>query len=132
MNQTDVYLNLIQEEELQEIDPATMAVVTGVFYGASIANMAFKAYKVYFSKAARRCKDLPGQEKSLCMIQAKIIGKNAELAKLRGGMSKCNKVKKGPEKCLLKLKTKLSKVSQEIKFLQKRIKQLGKQKYKGD
>ena len=132
MNQVDIYLNVIQEDELQEIEPATMAIITGVFYAASILNLGFKTYKTYFSKAARKCKDLPPQEKSLCMLNAKLIGRRAELAKIQGGLSKCSKVKKGPEKCVAKLRAKMEKSKQQIQFLQQRAKQLGKQKYKGD
>jgi hypothetical protein len=132
MDQVDNYLDVIQEGQLQEIEPVTMAIITGVFYASSVLNIGLKAYKTYFTKAARRCKDLPPQEKSLCMLNAKMLGKKAELAKLQGGMGKCSKVKKGPEKCVIKLKSKISKVNQQLQFLQKRVKQLGKQQYKGD
>ena len=133
MNELDTYLTSIQEEDqLQEIEPVTMAIITGVFYAASVLNIGLKAYKTYFTKAARRCKDLPSQEKSLCMLNAKLLGKKAELAKLQGGLGKCSKVKKGPEKCVLKLKNKMAKVNQQMKFLQQRAKQLSQQQYKGD
>jgi len=132
MNNLDTYLNVLQEDELQEIEPATMTVITGIFYAASILNIGTKIYKTYFTKAARRCKDLAPQEKALCMLNAKLIGRKAEIAKIQGGLGKCNKVKKDPEKCVLKLKGKLEKAKQQIIFLQNRIKQLGKMQYKGD
>lgn len=132
MNQIDNYLDLIQEDNLQEIEPVTMAVITGVFYAASIMNIGLKVYKTYYTKAAQRCKDLTSREKSLCMLNAKLVGRRAELAKLQGGLGKCGKVKKDPEKCVLKLRTKMQKSKEQIKFLQARLKQLGKQQYKGD
>lgn len=132
MDKLNFYLKKIQEDNLQEIEPASMAVITGAFYAASILNLAFNTYKKYFTKAARRCKDLPSKEKALCMLNAKIEGKKAELANIKGGISKCSKVKKEPKKCVEKLKKKSQKVLKNIQFLQNRLKELGKQKYKGD
>jgi len=133
MKELDAYLNVLQEDNLQEVEPiSTMAIITGIFYAASILNISTKVYKTYFTKAARRCKDLSTKEKAMCMLNAKLLGRKAELAKVQGGLGKCSKVKKGPEKCVLKLKGKLQKVQQQIKFLQDRMKQLGQQQYKGD
>jgi len=132
MENLDFYLDVIQEDELQEIEPVTMAIITGVFYAASILNIGVKTYKTYFTKAARRCKDLSAKEKALCMLNAKLIGRRAELAKIQGGLTKCGKVKKDPEKCVLKLRNKMQKSKEQITFLQQRAKQLGKQQYKGD
>jgi len=133
MENLDFYLEQIQEDELQEMEPlSTMAIVTGVFYAASILNIGVKVYNTYFTQAARRCKDLGSQDKALCMLNAKIIGRKAELAKIQGGMSKCNKVKKTPEKCVAKLKGKMEKSKQQIIFLQNRLKQLSNQQHKGD
>jgi len=133
MKELDAYLNVLQEDDLQEVEPlSTMAIVTGIFYAASILNIGTKVYKTYFTKAARRCKDLSQREKALCMLNAKMLGRKAELAKVQGGMAKCGKIKKGPEKCVAKLKGKMEKSKQQLLFLQKRIKDLGAQQYKGD
>lgn len=94
----------------------------------SAFNMAFQLYKNYFTKAARRCKDLPGKEKAICMLRAKAQAKEAQLKALKQASAKCMKTK-SPAKCKAKFNQKMSKVGGETGFLKSRMQQLAKQKY---
>ena len=129
------YLNYLQEV------PVAAAVATGAATGGmsfapvlaavsifSAFNMAFNLYKTYFTKAARRCKDLPGKEKALCMLRAKSAGKQAQLNALKQASNKCMKTK-SPEKCKKKFNAKMSKVGGEAGALKSRFQQLSQQKY---
>ena len=130
------YLN-----QLQEVPAAAAAVATGAATGGmsfapvlaavsifSAFNMAFNLYKNFFTKAARRCKDLPGKEKALCMLRAKAAGKQAQLNALKQASNKCMKTK-SPEKCKKKFNAKMSKVGGEAGALKSRFQQLSQQKY---
>jgi hypothetical protein len=85
-------------------------------------------YKQYFTKAARKCKDLPGKEKALCMLRAKAQAKEVQLNALKQGKQKCAKAK-DPQKCAQKFDQKMSKVGGEAGFLKSRMTQLAQQKY---
>jgi len=127
-NIVDQYIKIIQEEELQEIDPTLLAIsATSAAFG--ITNMAFRAYKDYFNKAARKCKDLPPREKGICMVKAKLDAKKEQLAEIKRKSSECSKTRK-PEKCRGKLSEKLKKLSDEVKFLMQRLQQLSQMQYK--
>ena len=121
------YLDNLQEDNLQEIDPTLLAIsATSAAFG--ISNMAFRLYKDYFSKAARKCKDLPPREKSLCMLKAKLDAKNEQLSAIKKKSSDCSKTNK-PEKCRLKLSDKLKKLTQEVTMLTQRVQQLNQMRY---
>ncbi len=94
----------------------------------SAFNMAFQLYKNYFSKAARRCKDLPAKEKAICMLKAKAMAKEAQLKALKQAAAKCAKTK-NPVKCKQKFNAKMSKVGGEQGYLKSRMQQLSSQKY---
>jgi phenylalanyl-tRNA synthetase alpha subunit len=90
--------------------------------------MAFTLYKNYFTKAAKRCKDLPGKEKALCMLKAKAAAKEAQLNALKKASQKCMKTK-DPKKCKQKFNAKMSKVGGEQGYLKSTMLPLSKQKY---
>ena len=115
------YLN-----QIQEIEPITMVAAAASIF--SVFNISFNLYKQYFTKAARKCKDLPGKEKALCMLRAKAKGKEIQLNALKQGKQKCVKTK-GPQKCAQKFDQKMSKVGGETGFLKSRMQQLASQKY---
>lgn len=130
------YLNDIQREGAVTTAVAGGAMVGGVSLAPVMAavsvfsafNMAFNLYKNYFTKAARRCKDLPGKEKAICMLKAKAAGKAAQLNALKKASQKCMKTK-SPDKCKKKFHAKMSKVGGEQGFLKSRMMQLSQQKY---
>ena len=119
MNVIDNYLEKIQVQ--QEIEPILIGAVIGA---ASLLNLSYQTYQNYFTRAARRCKDLPDKEKAICMLQSKLIAKQAELSKINSLTGKCKK----PD-CKEKLKNKVQNISLDLRNLKNRIIQLRKQKY---
>ncbi len=95
---------------------------------ASMLMTAFNLYKSHLTKAARRCKDLPPREKSICMLNSKVIAKNMQLQMLKSNLPKCGK-SRNPDKCKLKFANKMKELAAEIKFLAGRLKELRGQKY---
>lgn len=127
-NPTEKYLEKLQEEELQEIEPVLLA-ISATTASLSIGNMALRLYKDYFNKAARRCKDLPAREKSVCMLKAKLEGKKTQASEIKRKSSECSKTRK-PEKCRGKLSEKIKKITEEVRFLTQRLQQLSQMQYK--
>jgi hypothetical protein len=122
------YLNKLQGEPIQELEPVTIA-FSAVSVAFGISNMAFRLYKDHFNKAARRCKDLPPREKGVCMIKAKLDGKKVQLGEIKRKSSECSKTRK-PTKCREKLTEKIKKISDDVKFLTQRLQQLTQMQYK--
>lgn len=120
----DEYLDHL--ELLDEVIP-----LAAVGLGLSAINVlqhAFRLYQDYFTKAARECKALPEKEKAICMLKAKMTAKNAQLQKLKQSMSECQKTK-DPQKCKEKISGRMMKISNEVKFLATRFKELRQQAY---
>jgi hypothetical protein len=113
----DEYLDNIQE-----------AIPLVAFSAASLLMTAFNLYKNHLTRATRRCKDLPPREKSICMLNSKILAKNVQLQSLKSNFSKCEKSKSSDE-CKLKFAKKMKELANEIKFLVGRLKELRTQKY---
>ena len=105
------------------LTPVTAAV--SIF---SAFNMSYQLYKNYFSKAARRCADLPAKEKAMCMLKSKSLAKQAQLKALKQASGKCAKAK-DPVKCKQKFNAKMSKIGGETGYLKTRMAQLSGQKY---
>jgi hypothetical protein len=122
------YVNQLQGEPLEEIEP-TMLAISATTAAFSITNMAFRAYKEYFNKAARKCKDLPPREKGICMLKAKLDSKKEQLAEIKRKSSDCSKTNK-PTKCRAKLSEKLKKLTSEVQFIIQRLQQLQQMQYK--
>lgn len=120
----DEYLDHL--ELLDEVIP--LAAVGMGLSAISILQTAFKLYKDYFTKAARECKDLPEKEKAICMLKANMTAKNAQLQKLKQSMAQCQKTK-DPEKCKEKISGRMMKISNQVKFLANRFKELRQQTY---
>lgn len=121
------YLDSLQEDTLQEIEPTLLA-MSGVGLAFSVTNMAFRLYKDYFNKAARKCKNLSAREKSVCMLKAKLESKKVQLAEIKKRSAECSKTRK-PEKCREKLAEKIKKISDEVTFLTQRLQQLSQMRY---
>ena len=95
----------------------------GAFIGASLAKMAFDFYKQNYSRFARECKNLPENEKNICMLNAKAKAKKAEVMKLQQAAAKCSKAK-NPEKCKATMMNKINQASATMKLTIARMKQL--------
>jgi len=119
MNILEDYLNEIQVQ--QEIEPLAIGVAIGA---GSLLNLSYQTYQNFFTRAARRCKNLPEKEKAICMLQSKAIAKQAELSKIKSLSGKCAK-----PTCKEKLKGKIQNISTDLSNLKNRIVQLKKQKY---
>lgn len=122
------YVNQLQGEPLEEIEP-TMLAISATTAAFSITNMAFRAYKEYFNKAARKCKDLPPREKGICMLKAKLDSKKEQLGEIKRKASDCSKTNK-PTKCRGKLSEKIKNLTQEVQFIIQRLQQLQQMQYK--
>ena len=123
----DKHLEKLQEDNLQEIEPTLLA-ISAVSAAFGITNGAFRLYKDYFNKAARKCKDMSPREKSLCMVKAKLDAKKEELAEIKRKASQCSKTNK-PNKCREKLGEKISKLTEQVKYLTQRLQQLSQMRY---
>jgi hypothetical protein len=131
MDMSDIvqnYIDKLHEETLQEIDP-TILTLSAISAAFTVTNMAFRAYKDYFNKAARKCKNLPAREKGVCMIKAKLDAKKQQLSGIKAKSSDCSKTNK-PTKCRGKLSEKIKKITEEVKFLTQRLQQLSQMEYK--
>ena len=113
MNKLDEHLN-----HIQEIEPLMI-----LFSIVNLTIGATRLYKNFFTKAARRCSDLPEKEANICMIQAKIGGLEIKLRSLKNSLSKCNKTKDSA-KCLDTIRTKIKKDEEMLRNLKEREKKL--------
>jgi len=120
--------SLYEEETLQEIDP-TLITISALSASFGITNMAFRLYKDYFGKAARKCKDLPAREKGVCMVKSKLDAKKQQMGLIKRKSSDCSKTR-NPTKCRGKLSEKIKKITDEVKFLTQRLQQLSQMEYK--
>ena len=94
---------------------AVGVVIAGIITSGTIV------YKRYLSKAGRSCKGKSGKERSNCMKQYKINGREAQIKQLRSGLSACSK-SKNPSKCKSKVSAKIKKVEDKIKKMKAKIK----------
>lgn len=74
---------------------------------AFVATVAAKAYQRFLSKAAIKCKDLKGIEKTNCMAKVKKMAQQAKINELQKGLALCSKSKK-PGTCSDKMKHKIA------------------------
>lgn len=117
-NQTiEEYIN-----HLNEMGPVFTA-----YIGTMIAKTAYDFYQKNYSAFARQCKDLPANEKTICMLHAKARAKTAEINKLKSGISKCAKAK-NPDKCKSTLQNKVNQANATMKLTLNRAKQLKRAK----
>lgn len=122
-------MNQIIDNYLDQLNEVVSLMAVGIAFSAANAIVgATNVYKKNFTKAARRCKDLPDREKAVCMLRAKMLSKNIQLQALKSNMAKCEKTK-NPNKCKEKMAIKMQKISNDIKFLAKRFQELRSQKY---
>lgn len=86
----------------------------------SLLMTAYKTYKEYLTKSARKCDTFTGRDKTLCMTKFKMEGTRAQMEKLRKSLSKCQEAKY-PQKCQEKLQEKISKLQKKHKELEKKF-----------
>jgi mutator protein MutT len=111
------------EEYLNHLEEASS--ILPLYFGAMMAKMAYDFYQQNYSKFARQCSDLPQAEKTICMLQAKAKAKQAEVTKLKSGISKCAKAK-NPEKCKTTLQNKVNQAMAVARLSMNRACQLKK------
>lgn len=131
----DFYLNALEENEMLGADieekseepiaeyGPVVTTMLGVYFGALLLKLAADVYKNNFTKAAKECKGLPGGEKGICMLRAKIRAKEAAANKLSGSIHKCAKGRNS-DKCKGVVQGKIQKLKDEIGYLQRRQKEL--------
>lgn len=122
----DQYLDVLQEEtnfkEKVKGKLATEGVgfIAAVVGGPYLIKGAIQAYKNMFDKVHQKCKGLPQEDYNFCMQKAKAVAFNAELAKLKQGLSQCSKAK-DPEKCKQQLQNKIANTQFKMKVLKNSI-----------
>jgi hypothetical protein len=100
------------QEAIQAVGGAgNAAAIAALSVGAITAGVL--AYKRFFSKAARACKDKSGKEKSACMRSYKAQGKQAEIGVLTAKLSSC----KNNPKCINRIKARIVKAKGEVQAL---------------
>lgn len=114
--------------KLQEMDPVTVLATVGIL---NLINLAYQTFSKNFTRAARRCTDLPDQEKAICMLNAKLESKTEQLRLLKQGNAKCFQAKENSNKCKEKIIPQIQKVQDEINVIKGRMETLKQQKYKG-
>lgn len=114
MENLDEFLN-IEKSHLQEIEPTLMAIS-----GTSMVMMAYRMYKEYMNKAARKCDTMVGRDKTLCMTKYKIEGLEKQYDKLKSSLTKCGQAKY-PNKCRQKINQKMLKVQEKLDKNKKRF-----------
>jgi cell division septum initiation protein DivIVA len=86
---------------------ANAAAIAAAGIGAITAGVL--AYKRFFSKAARACGGMSGNQKTACMNKYKAQGKKAEIATLNAKKVSC----KGNPKCIAKIQARIQKANAE-------------------
>lgn len=120
----DLVFEFEGEELVTEAEPvSTTTVLLGAYFSALLLKLAADVYKSNFTKAARECKGLPGGEKGICMLRAKIRAKEAAAAKLTSSIHKCSKGR-NPEKCKGVVQNKIKRLKDEVGYLKRRQKEL--------
>ena len=124
MSKLDKHLERVQ---VQELDPLlTGLAIVGATAGVINAiNFTYRTYKEYMTKAGRACTDLTERERSICMLQYKIKGKQKQLQQLKHLVSKCAQNKK-VQACKSRLAKEMQKIKAEIKRMQERVKAIHK------
>lgn len=124
MSNLDTYLERVQ---VQEVEPLLLSLaVVGATAGIINAiNLTYRTYKEYMTKAGRACADLTERERSICMLQHKIKGKQKQMQQLQQLASSCVKNKKVQE-CKMKIAKEIQKIKEEIKRMQERVKAIHK------
>jgi len=125
MNQLDKYLNKVQR--VQEIEPLILGIgIIGATAGIINAiNFTFRTYKEYLTKAGRACTDLTERERSICMLEYKIKGREKQIHQLKMLQRTCTKHKKA-QMCRSRFAKEIQDVKKEIHRMHERIKALHK------
>lgn len=120
MDQLDKYLDRVQ---VQELDPLlTGLTIVGVTAGVINAiNFTYRTYKEYLTKAGRACDDLTERERSICMLEHKIKGKQRQLQQLSKLATQCTK-NKNVQKCKMRIAKEIQQVKNDIKRMKERVK----------
>lgn len=86
--------------------------IGGAALAALLTYAGYKTYQRFFSKAARQCRGLSGQQKTACMNKAKVAAINQQIAELQKGAAACKK-SKNPTKCMAGVKKKIDKLKRK-------------------
>ena len=105
-------------------DSATKAInkgapVAGIVVSAMILMLARKAYKAYFTKAAKACKGKTGALKTECIRMFKIKAIEQEISILNSSKSAC-KSSTMPDKCMINVDKKIMKKKKDIQNMMKK------------
>jgi len=95
------WMSTAQQGELAAQGAGHAAIAIGV------AAVAVKAYKRFFSQAAKACAGRSGDAKTSCMNKFKQKAQAAKVSSLQSGLSKCAK-DKNPAKCKASLQKKIA------------------------
>lgn len=109
-------------KDLSRGELSKMFLAGGVILGGLIVVYAYAAYKVVKNRNSKHCMKLKGIQKDICMLKVRIKGKTEQLSKLKKGLSICSK-SKNSDKCKAKINQKIIKVNNELKKIQKAMKQ---------
>lgn len=110
MEVLEEYLELIQEEELQEFIVIPLMIAAGV-----------KAYDRYFSTAAKGCEQLSGKKKTVCVLTHKLKALEKAKYAVKKAMKKCGtaQCKEKGVKTVHKYDKKISKTKQDLRKVKK-------------
>ncbi len=95
---------------------------------ASLIMAAYRMYKEYFSKHARKCSTTVGIGKSLCMTDVEIKALKRMISSLKNNISKCNQIKDETKKkqCIEKINKKIVKTKERLMRKEKQFRMLQK------
>lgn len=112
------YLNTIQED-ITNLDEFVITPTIILLHAV---------YKRYLSKAAKVCRGSESSlERKLCVVTYKMLGRKAQLAKIKQSIGSCDK-EKDPKKCRDQILSKSKKISTDMDKL---VNQFKKIKFKG-
>jgi len=125
MNQLDKHLEKVQR--IQEVEPLILGIgIVGATAGIINAiNFTFRTYKEYLTKAGRACTDLTERERSICMLEYKIKGREKQIKQLQMLAKTCTKHKQA-QRCRSRFAKEIQDVKNEIKRMKERIKAIHK------
>lgn len=96
----------------------------GIGIVMSLGYMAYRVYKNELSKAARICKGLDGNVKSVCLNNYKIAKLQKLISEYKAIKKKCKKIRENEkkEKCIERMDDKIEKSKDKISKIKGRIK----------
>ena len=104
---------LLERKHLLELDPITVTMLSvGASMATSLLSTIPNLWLSTLNSAAQRCSSiLEPREKSKCMLNIKIMGKQKVLSQLRKARNLC----KGEPKCVAKVQKKINTENEHLK-----------------